>query len=438
MMSLQALAVLAVSLTTSHAQNIRTDPMTVGPSLEVIHLFTGQWPTGIAVSSTGRKFSCFPAALDINNTYTGLIPKFQVAELTSSTTETAYPNASYNQPPGGSVNRLNVPPSTKGDPNHLLGVQSVIIDSADTLWILDTGRVQDLSNPLNPILPATIPGGPKLVNIDLTTDTIIQTIILDSSTVKPFSYLNDLRIDRNPRLSGSSGKGVAYLTDSSPEGENALVFVDLGTGKGQRYPLKETFPIDKTVPWVWGDPMYQVAGALDAIKPGYITFGADGIAISPDMNTLYFSVIGGRFLYSIPTAALRGGNSVANAQSKTGSRCSIRRRDLQRPLCEIQGSTGTSETCTDMVDIADDRTQGRHDERRQGWISLLHGQSAQLSERHLSGSGTPVAGSTTAAVCGVSGQTAGRWDEDSMNVGAGRTNRSAGTICATSNSIRCS
>jgi sugar lactone lactonase YvrE len=192
----------------------------------------------------------------------------------------------------------------------------VIIDSADTLWILDTGRVQDLSNPLNPILPATIPGGPKLVNIDLTTDTIIQTIILDSSTVKPFSYLNDLRIDRNPRLSGSSGKGVAYLTDSSPEGENALVFVDLGTGKGQRYPLKETFPIDKTVPWVWGDPMYQVAGALDAIKPGYITFGADGIAISPDMNTLYFSVIGGRFLYSIPTAALRGGNSVANAQSQ--------------------------------------------------------------------------------------------------------------------------
>ncbi|KJX97678.1 major royal jelly protein [Zymoseptoria brevis] len=316
MTSLQALALLGLAVVhQSTAQSVRTDPGVAGPSLEVVHLFTGQWPTGIAVSASGRKFSCFPAGLDINNAYNGLIPKFQVAELISMNTETAYPNSSYNQSPGGAVNRLSLPPATKGDANHLLGVQSVIIDSKDTLWILDTGRVQDLSNPVNPILPATIPGGPKLVNIDLTTDTIIQTIVLQSDSVKPFSYLNDLRIDRNPNLSGSSGKGVAYLTDSSPEGENALVFVDLGTGKGQRYPLKETFPIPKTLPWVWGDPMYQTAGAVAALDPSYITFGSDGIAISSDYNTLYFSVIGGRFLYSLPTSALRGNNSVDNAQS---------------------------------------------------------------------------------------------------------------------------
>jgi sugar lactone lactonase YvrE len=317
MLSLQTLALLGLSaILPSHAQNIRSDPGVAGPALEIVHLFDGQWPTGIAVSATGRKFTCFPAALDASNTYTGLIPKFQVAELTSTDSETAYPNASYNLSPGGSVNRLSLPPSTKGDPNHLLGVQSVIVDSADTLWILDTGRVQDLQNPLNPILPATIPGGPKLVNIDLTTNSIIRTIVLGSDTVKPYSYLNDLRIDLNPSLTGSSGKGVAYLTDSSPEGENALVFLDLGTGKGQRYPLRETFPIPKTVPWIWGEPAYQVTGVTSALKPGYITFGADGIAISPDKQTLYFSVIGGRFLYSVPTSALRGGNSVSDAQSK--------------------------------------------------------------------------------------------------------------------------
>jgi sugar lactone lactonase YvrE len=41
------------------------------------------------------------------------------------------------------------------------------------------------------------------------------------------------------------------------------------------------------------------------LNPAYISFGVDGIALSPDTNTLYYSVIGGRFLYSIPTALLR-------------------------------------------------------------------------------------------------------------------------------------
>ena len=49
--------------------------------------------------------------------------------------------------------------------------------------------------------------------------------------------------------------------------------------------------------------------------PTYITFGVDGIALSPGGRTLYYSVIGGRFLYSVPTDLLRaqGGNSDVQA-----------------------------------------------------------------------------------------------------------------------------
>ncbi|KAF2216482.1 hypothetical protein CERZMDRAFT_33225 [Cercospora zeae-maydis SCOH1-5] len=294
--------------------DIRTDPGVSGPPLEIVHYFTGQWPTGIAVSAKGRKFACYPAGLDIANTFNGITPTMQVGELTAEDSETAYPNATYNMSPGGAVNRLSLPPVTKGDRDHLLGVQSVIVDSADTLWILDTGRVQDLSDPLSPMLRATVPGGPKLVNIDLTSNQIIQTIIFNTDLVKPDSYLNDVRIDRNPSLSNTSGKGAAYITDSSAEGNNALIFVDLGTGKGTRLPLRETKAIFGSVPYVWGEPTYQITGLTSAIKPGYITFGSDGIAISPDKRTLYFAVIGGRFLYSVPTAALRAGN-LANAQA---------------------------------------------------------------------------------------------------------------------------
>ena len=35
------------------------------------------------------------------------------------------------------------------------------------------------------------------------------------------------------------------------------------------------------------------------------TFGADGIALSADGETLYWSVVGGRYLYSVPTIRLR-------------------------------------------------------------------------------------------------------------------------------------
>lgn len=249
------------------------------------------------------------------NTYNGLVPTMQVGELTSMDAETAYPNASYNQSPGGAINRLAVPPVTKGDANHLLGVQSVIVDSADTLWILDTGRVQDLEDPAHPMLNATIPGGPKLVNIDLKTNQIIQTIIFGSDLVKPDSYFNDVRIDHNPNLAGTTGKGAAYITDSSLEGDNAIVFVDLGTGKGRRSALSQTHAIYGSVPFVWGDPMYQISGAASALHPGYITFGADGIGLSPLGDTLYFSVIGGRFLYSAPTAALRQNNTAITVKN---------------------------------------------------------------------------------------------------------------------------
>lgn len=233
----------------------------------------------------------------------------QVGELTSMDAETAYPNTSYNQSPGGSVNRLAIPPVTKGDADHLLGVQSVIIDSADTLWILDTGRVQDLEDPNHPMLNATIPGGPKLVNIDLKTNSIIQTIIFGPDLAKPDSYFNDVRIDRNPNLVGTTGKGAAYITDSSLEGDNAIVFVDLGTGRGRRSALKETHAIYGSTPYVWGDPLYQISGLGSAVHPSYITFGADGIGLDPEGDRLYFSVIGGRFLYAAPTVALRQNNT---------------------------------------------------------------------------------------------------------------------------------
>ena len=94
------------------------------------------------MSKSGRKFSNYPAGLDANNTNNGSNNKYQVAELAGNGTETPYPNAEINNPPGGAVNYSTTPPTGANYQNYLIGVQSVVLDPQDRLWILDTGRAQ--------------------------------------------------------------------------------------------------------------------------------------------------------------------------------------------------------------------------------------------------------------------------------------------------------
>ena len=153
-----------------------------------------------------------------------------------------------------------VPPTTKGDSQHLLGIQCIYIDDRDTLWLVDAGRVIDLADAAKPMLESS-PGGPKFVSIDLNTNKVTRTITFSSNVVFPASYLNDVRVDRSTSLSGISGnEGVAYLTDSSVEGQNGIVVVDVSKGTSCRHlsNANQTHLIPGTLPFVYGEPMYQI------------------------------------------------------------------------------------------------------------------------------------------------------------------------------------
>ncbi|KAK7552512.1 major royal jelly protein [Phyllosticta citricarpa] len=277
------------------AQDLLTDPGVAGPPLELVHLYYDQFPTGIAVSSTGRKFSNYPPGLDGSNTNDGSNLKYTVAELLPNNTERPYPSLDLNNPPGGAINYSTTPPTGAALATHLIGVQSVVIDASDRLWILDTGRAIDPRSGTQ--VPATAPGGPKLIGVDLSTDTIFQTIVFPPSVAPPSSYLNDVRVD--------VAAAVAYITDS---GGDALVVVDLATGDSARrlvgHPSTRAEP--QFVPSVWGSPLYASSGG----ELGFISVGADGIALSADGATLYFCALASRALYAVPTAALRGGSEV--------------------------------------------------------------------------------------------------------------------------------
>jgi sugar lactone lactonase YvrE len=217
-----------------------------------------------------------------------------------NSTERPYPNAEINNPPGGAINYTTTPPSGANYQNYLVGVQSVVLDPKDRLWILDTGRALSQDGTL--VLASY--GGPKLIGVNIEDGSIIKTIVFPTTVAFGDSYLNDVRFDLRPSVS-ASGQGVAYITDSSSEGRNGVIIVDLGTGESWRHlnNIPEVSAERGFVPYVWGQPLYYVPG------PGMpltnVPLGSDGIALSADGEDLYFGPVGGRGLYSVSTARLR-------------------------------------------------------------------------------------------------------------------------------------
>ena len=166
-------------------------------------------------------------------------------------------------------------------------MQSVVIDPLDRLWILDTGRAA-MMNGTN--VPAS-PGGPKLIGVDLSTDQIIKTILLPPDVAYPDSYINDIRFDLRSSLPGTSGQGVGYITDSSPEGRNGIIIVDLGNGQSWRHldGIPQVRPQPGFLSFIWGEAAYSLpSGPSGPILQS--SFGADGIAFSADRATLYWSL----------------------------------------------------------------------------------------------------------------------------------------------------
>lgn len=254
-------------------------------------------------------FSNYPRALDPDNL------AYTLAELFPNNTERAYPSLQYNNPPQGLVDNSTYPAVATGSADHLTGVQSVIIDGADRMWVLDTGR---LATSNGTILSAS-PGGAKLIGVDLDTNAPFTTIVFDPMAAPADSYLNDVRVDLNPELS-ESGQGIAYITDSSPEGRNAIVVVDLGTGEAwRRLVLTDAVQANAGfVPTIWGEPLYLNETNGNPIKN--INFGADGIALSADGEDLFFATTGGRELWSCPTALLRNRAPGAEIRARGGLR----------------------------------------------------------------------------------------------------------------------
>ncbi|MBW7984827.1 L-dopachrome tautomerase-related protein [Enterobacillus tribolii] len=236
---------------------------------DVVATFTGAMPTGVTVTDNGRIFVNFPRWGDD-------VP-FTVGEVKAGKV-VAYPNTEVNQPD-------NSRPA-----DRFLSVQSVVFDGQGYLWVLDTAA---------PKFSTPVPGGAKLVAIDLKTNRIAKTIVFPASVILPATYVNDVRFDFR------AGKaGVAYVTDSSLSGTGGIIVVDLATGDAVRRLTgdRSTSPEQGFVPVVEGETLLQ--RHPDGTTAPF-SVASDGIALSADGKTLYYSPLSGRHLYAVSTASLR-------------------------------------------------------------------------------------------------------------------------------------
>jgi sugar lactone lactonase YvrE len=236
--------------------------------IEPVFEFRGDMPTGVTVASSGRIFINFPR-------WGGEVP-YTVAEIRDGKV-IPYPDATINK----------FDPKRPGE--TLGSVQSVVVDPANRLWILDTAA---------PSFSTPVPGGAKLVAIDLATNKVVKTIVLAPTTVLKTTYINDVRFDLR------KGKaGVAYITDSSVSGPGAIIVVDLDRGESWRKLSghASTSADPAFVPVVEGETL---AIRETGKPPQPFTVASDGIAVSADGATLYYCALSSRHLFSVPTALL--------------------------------------------------------------------------------------------------------------------------------------
>lgn len=265
----------AAAIASAGAAGVRSDDAAAVASarpageLELVATFPDAMPTGVTVSSRGRIFVNFPRWGDP-------VP-YTVGEVKPDGSVVPYPSID-----------LNVLDTTR-PLDTLVSVQSVVVDPRDRLWLLDTGSLE-----LGPV----IDGGPKLVGVDLATNQPFIFIRFPKDVVLKTTYLNDIRFD----LRRGEG-GVAFITDSSKDGPNGVIVVDLHTGRSWR--RLSDHPSTKAeagfVPFVEGRALLEHPNG-ERSRP--IRIGSDGLALNQDGGRLYYTALASRRLWSVDAGAL--------------------------------------------------------------------------------------------------------------------------------------
>jgi sugar lactone lactonase YvrE len=279
--------------------------------LEIVALFPGpEQPVGIAVSRAGRIFLSFPRWADP--------VKATLVELQSGSVA-AFPDEATNAFDGTKLDAY--PPD-----RHLISVQAISFDDQDRLWVLDPGSINFAPNILH---------GPKLWAYDIQSRNRVQAISFPTDVALKLSYLNDVRFD----LRRGTG-GMAFITDS---GAGGIVVVDLASGESWRQldQHPSVLPSPGLVQSSEGAPLLMRKANGETMTPD---LRSDGIALSPDRKTLYYTTVASRDVYAIETDLLADRDPAHAARVAAGVRkVATKPSGNDGILCDLEGRIYTTD-----------------------------------------------------------------------------------------------
>ncbi|WP_305987871.1 L-dopachrome tautomerase-related protein [Roseibium sp. MMSF_3544] len=189
----------------------------------------------------------------------------------------------------GDVWELEPYPSEEmNDVANAAGLKAVLgfeIDRNDVMWILDQGHVAG---------PPFEDGDAKLVLWDIKGNKEIQRYVFTADEAdRQCSFLNDLAVDNDT--------GFAYIADSgifcNPL-HGGLIVYDSNTNTVRRILDQHKFTNNEP-------NFFFNIDDRPVLKNGGMQTGADGIALSGDKKTVYWTNLTGNKLYSLPTEILR-------------------------------------------------------------------------------------------------------------------------------------
>jgi sugar lactone lactonase YvrE len=235
----------------------------VGPPLETVKTFGDDFRlVGIGVSAKGKVFATAPSSQ--------VRSRFSMVEVDPKTgAVTPYPDAAWNNF------------SEQGDgKSEWISVQALWADRSDHLWALDSS--------LSKVDQERLP--PKLVEFDLSTNRVTRQYDF-KGVVSAKDSLNDVRIN--------TVNNYAYLTNAGNKG--SLVVLDLKTGEARQVLVgdRSTFADSSQHLMIGNEVALRPDGSVVAIQ-------ADGIALSPDAQWLYYRPLTDHNYWRVPTSALRG------------------------------------------------------------------------------------------------------------------------------------
>lgn len=197
--------------------------------------------TGVAVSKSGRLFTCYP---HWDGPYRDALVEIRGGE------KFPYPDTNWSR-------------------NLFSSVQAVVIDSKDRMWVVE-------------------PRARRILQIDLRTDSVKRTWSLDS-ILPERAYLNDIRVD--------AGREVAYVSNSGEGG--GIAVLSLRTERAHLSLQNQPSVLSDT------DYVLKSRGKALEVSGKPYRANVDGIALSPDGKFLYYKSLSDDRLFRIPTFVLR-------------------------------------------------------------------------------------------------------------------------------------